>query len=143
MVLSLKEFDSATEIVKEIDHEITETKNTLNGYLRRLENIRALAEKSKKIREMVSKFAGKKAIIESGEVSISGINLILDAKSIHELAAIEEVVRSQQEKLIALQRVREGLKWADQIGETEGIRFLVLEKDGVPIKILLRFISEL
>jgi len=143
MVVSLKEFDSATEIVKELDHEITETKNALNGYLRRLENIRALAEQSKKIREMVSKFAGKKAIVESGEVSISGVNLILDAKSIHELAAIEEVVRSQQEKLIALQRVREGLKWADQIGETEGIKFLVLEKDGVPIKILLRFISEL
>jgi len=143
MVVSLKEFDSATEIVKEVDHEITETKNALNGYLRRLENIRALAEQSKKIREMVSKFAGKKAIVESGEVSISGVNLILDAKSIHELAAIEEVVRSQQEKLIALQRVREGLKWADQIGETEGIKFLVLEKDGVPIKILLHFISEL
>ena len=143
MVVSLKEFDSATEIAKEVDHEITETKNTLNEYLRRLEDIRALAEKSKKIREMVSKFAGKKAIIESGEVSISGINLILDAKSIHELAAIEEVVRSQQEKIIALQRVREGLRWADQIGETEGIKFLVLEKDGVPIKILLRFMSEL
>ena len=143
MVVSLKEFDSATEIVKAVDHEITETKNTLNSYLRQLEDIRALAEKSRRIREIVSKFAGKKATVESGEVSISGISLILDAKSIHELAAIEEVVRSQQEKLAALQRVREGLKWADQIGETEGVKFLVLEKNGVPEKILLRFASEL
>jgi len=142
MVVNLKEYDSATEIVKTVDHEITETKNTLNGYLRRLEDIRTLAEKSKKIREIVSRFAGKKAIAESAEVSISGINLNLDAKAIHELAAIEEVVRSQQEKLVALQRTREGLKWADQIGETEGIKFLVLEKDGVPEKILLRFVSE-
>ena len=142
MVVSLKEFDSATEIVKAVDHEITETKNALNSYLRQLEDIRALAEKSRRIREIVSKFAGKKATVESGEVSISGISLILDAKSIHELAAIEEVVRSQQEKLIALQKVREGLKWVDQIGETEGVKFMVLEKNGVPEKILFRFVSE-
>lgn len=142
MVVDLREFDSATEIVKAVDHEITETKNTLNGHLRRLEDIRALAEKSKRIREIVSKIAGKRTIIES-EVSIGGIGLILDAKSAHELVAIEEVVRSQQEKLVALQRAREGLKWADQIGETEGVKFLVLEKDGVPVKILLRFMSEL
>jgi len=143
MAVSLKEFDSAIEIVKAVDHEITETKNMLNGYLRRLEDIRALAEKSRKIREVVFKFAGKKTTAEAGEISISGINLILDAKSIHELAAVEEVVRSQQEKLIALQKAREGLKWADQIGETEGVKFLVLEKNGVPEKILLRFASEL
>ena len=143
MVVSLKEFESATEIVKAVDHEITETKNTLSGYLRKLEDIRALAEKSRRIREIVSRFAGKRTIAETGEVSISGINLILDAKAVHELAAIEEVVRNQQEKLVALQRVREGLKWADQVGETEGVKFIVLEKNGVPEKILLRFMSEL
>lgn len=142
MVVSLKEFDSAIEIVKAMDNEIAETKNTLSGYLRRLEDIRALAEKSKRIREIISKVAGRRAIIESGEVSIGGIGLILNAKSVHELTAIEEAVRSQQEKLVALQRAREGLKWADQIGETEGVKFLVLEKNGVPEKILLRFVSE-
>lgn len=142
MVVGLKEFDSATEIVKAIDQEITETKNTLNGYLRRLEDLRAFAEKSKRIREIVFKFAGKKAIAEVAEVSVSGINVILEAKAVHELVAIEEVVRSQQEKLVALQKAREGLKWADQIGETEGVKFLVLEKNAVPEKILFRFMSE-
>jgi len=142
MAINLKEFGSAIEIVKAVDQKITETKNALNGYLRQLEEVRALAEKSKKIREIVSKFAGKKAIVESAEVSISGINLILEAKALHELAAIEEVIKSQQEKLVALQRAREGLKWADQIGETEGIKFVVLERNGVPEKILLRFVSE-
>jgi len=140
MVVSLKEFDSAIEIVKAVDQEISETKNTLNGYLRRLEDIRMLAERSRRIREIVSKFAGKKAIVESAEVSVSGINLVLEAKAVHELVAIEEVVRSQQEKLVALQRAREGLKWADQIGETEEVKFLVLEKNGVPERILIRYI---
>jgi hypothetical protein len=142
MAVRLKEFDSATEIVKVVDQEITETKNTLSGYLRRLEDLRAMAEKAKRIREIISKISGKRAIVESGEVSVSGIILIFDAKSVHESAAIEEVVRSQQEKLVTLQRTRESLKWADQIGETEGVKFLVLEKNGVPEKILFKFVSE-
>jgi hypothetical protein len=141
MAVSLKEFDSAIEIVKALDSKIREIRNNLNGYLRRLEDMRPLAEKSRRIRELVSRFAGKRATVES-EVSISGIGLILDAKLVHEQAAIEEAVRSQQEKLVELQKIREGLKWADQIGETEGIKFLVLEKDGVPEKILFRFMSE-
>jgi len=143
MVVSLKEFESATEIVKAVDQQIAETKNTLSRYLSQLEDIRTLAEKSRRIREIVYRFTGKRAIVETGEVSISGINVILDAKAIHESAVIEEVVRSQQERLVELQKVRESLKWVDQIGETEGVGFLVLEKDGVPKKILLRFVSEL
>jgi hypothetical protein len=142
VAINLREFDSANEIVKTVDHEITETKNILNGYLRRLEDIRELAEKSKKIREIISKFAGKRTAFETGEVSIGGMSVILDAKIFHEQAAIEEVVRSHQERLAELQRIREGLKWTDQIGDAEGIKFTVLEKDGVPKKILVRFMPE-
>lgn len=141
MATNLKEYDSAIETVKSLEHEITETKNTLNGYLRQFEDVRALAEKSKKIRELFSKYTGRRIVTE-GEVSVSGINLVLEAKAIHELTALEEVVRSQQERLIGLQKARESLRWVDQIGETEGVRFLVLEKDGIPKKILIRFISE-
>ena len=63
---------------------------------------------------------------------------MLDANPFHELTIIEEAVRSQQEKLLFLQKSREALKWLDQIGETEGIKYLVLEKDGVPERILLK-----
>jgi len=63
---------------------------------------------------------------------------VLDANPFHELTIIEEAVRSQQDKLLFLQKSREALKWLDQIGETEGIKYLVLEKDGVPERILLK-----
>ena len=66
------------------------------------------------------------------------LNVVLDANPFHELTTIEEAVRSQQEKLLFLQKSREALKWLDQIGETEGIKYLVLEKDGVPERILLK-----
>lgn len=139
MVVELKEYESASDIARTIDDEISRTKSMLGEYLRRLDEIRALAERSKKIRDVVFKLAGKKANQENlGEISVGGLNVVLDANPFHELTAIEEVVRSQQDRLLVLQKSREALKWVDQIGDTEGLRYLVLEDDGVPERILFK-----
>jgi len=139
MVVEIKEYNSAEEIAETLEKEISETKSTLGEYLRRLDDIRALAEKSRKIHDVVMKLAGKKAATESlGEISIGSLSLILDANPFHELTAIEQVVRSHQERLLVLQRAREALKWLDQLGDTEGLKYLVLQSDGVPERILFR-----
>jgi len=139
MVVEIKEYASAEEIAETLEKEISETKSTLGEYLRRLDDIRALAEKSKKIREVVLKLAGKKAATESlGEITIGNLNIVLDANPFHELTAIEEVVRSHQERLLVLQKTREALKWLDQLGDTEGLKYLVVESDGVPERILFK-----
>jgi len=139
MVVELKEYDSAEEIAKTIDGEISKTKSVLGEYLRRLDEIRTLAERSKKIRDVVLKLAGKKANQENlGEMSVGGLSVILDANPFHELTAIEEVVRSQQDRLLVLQKSREALRWVDQIGDTEGLKYLVLENDGVPARVLFK-----
>ena len=139
MVVEIKEYSSAEEIAENLDNKISETKSTLGDYLRRLDDIRTLAEKSKKIREVVMKLAGKKAVTESlGELSIGNLSIVLDANPFHELTAIEEVVRSNQEKLLVLQKAREALKWMDQLGDTEGLRYLVVENDGMPERILFK-----
>jgi len=139
MVVELKEYDSAVDIAKAIDMEIARTKSVLGEYLRRLDEIRTLAERSKKIREVVFKLAGKKAAQNTlGEITVGDLSVILDANPFHELTAIEEVVRSQQDRLLVLQKAREALNWVDQIGDTEGLRYLVLESDGVPERILLK-----
>jgi len=139
MVVELKTYDSAIRIAETVDEEISRTKSVLGEYLRRLDEIRALAERSKKIREVVFKLAGKKAAQETlGEVTVGSLNVVLDANPFHELTAIEEAVRFQQERLLDLQKSREALKWMDQIGNAEGIKYLVLEIDGIPKKILLK-----
>jgi len=139
MVVEIKEYGSAEEIAETLEKEISETKSTLGEYLRRLDDIRALAEKSKKIREVVMKLAGKKAATESlGEITIGNLNIVLDANPFHELTAIEEVVRSHQERLLVLQKAREAMKWLDQLGDTEGLKYLVVENDGVPERILFK-----
>ncbi|MCW4051848.1 MAG: hypothetical protein NWE78_01395 [Candidatus Bathyarchaeota archaeon] len=139
MVVELKEYESASDIARTIDEMISSTKSMLGEYLRRLDEIRALAERSKKIRDVVFKLAGKKANQENlGEISVGGLNVVLDANPFHELTAIEEVVRSQQDRLLVLQKSREALNWVDQIGDTDGLKYLVLEKDGVPDRILFK-----
>ena len=65
MVVEIKEYSSAEEISDTLEKQISETKSTLGEYLRRLDEIRALAEKSKKIHEVVMKLAGKKASSEN------------------------------------------------------------------------------
>jgi hypothetical protein len=139
MVIELREYDSAIEIAKRMDVEISQTKSVLGEYLRRLDEIRNLAERSKKIREVVFKLAGKKGGQNSlGEITVGDLSVILDANPFHELTAIEEVVRSQQNRLLVLQKAREALNWVDQIGDTEGLKYIVLESDGVPEKVLLK-----
>ncbi len=140
MVVEIKEYGSAEEIAETLDKDISNTKSTLGEYLRRLDEIRTLAEKSKKIREVVMKLAGKaKTSSESlGEISVGNLNIILDANPFHELTAIESVVRSHQERLLVLQKAREALKWLDQLGDTEGLKYLVVENEGVPERILFK-----
>ena len=140
MVVEIKEYESAEEIAETLDKDISHTKSTLGEYLRRLDEIRNLAEKSKKIREVVMKLAGKsKASSESlGEISVGNLNIVLDANPFHELTAIESVVRSHQERLLVLQKAREALKWLDQLGDTEGLKYLVVESEGVPERILFK-----
>lgn len=139
MVIQIKEYSSAEEIAGTLEKEISETKSALGEYLRRLDDIRALAEKSKKIHEVVLKLAGKKASSETlGEIAVGNLNIVLDANPFHELTAIEEVVRSHQERLLLLQKAREALKWLDQIGDTEGLKYLVVETEGVPERILFK-----
>ena len=139
MVVEIKEFESFEELEETLDKEISQTKTTLGENLRRLDDIRSLAEKSKKIREVVMKLSGKKASSESlGEVNVGSIKVVLEANPLDELNAIESVVRSHQERLLSLQKAREGLKPLDQLGETDGMNFMVVQNNGIPERILLK-----
>lgn len=140
MVEELKEYASANEMVKALDDKINLTKNMLGQYLRRLDEIRSLAERSKKVRDLVAKLAGKKdgGANMIGEISVGDMNIVLDANPLHELSAIEVAVKSQQDRLLMLQKAREGMEWTDQLDYVDGIKFTVLESNGVPARILLK-----
>ncbi len=140
MLVQIKEYTSAEEIAGTLDKQISETKSTLGEYLRKLDDIRSLAEKSKKIREVMLKLAGKKGgpTENLGEITVGTLNIVLDATPVHELNAIESVVRSHQERLLNLQKARDALKWLDQLGDTQGLKYIVVENEDIPERILFK-----
>jgi uncharacterized membrane protein YheB (UPF0754 family) len=139
MVTQIKEYTSAQAIAEDLDKQLSETKSILGEHLRKLDEIRTLAEKSKKVREVVLRLAGKKVSTDnSSEITVGTLNIVLDANPFHELTAIELVVRSFQERLLVLQKTREALKWLDQLGDTEGLKYLVVEDEGIPTRILFK-----
>lgn len=139
MVVEIKEFESVEELEDALDRDISQTKTNLGENLRRLDEIRALAERSKRIRQVVMKLAGKNSSPESlGVVDVGNIKVVLDTNPLDELTAVESVVRSHQERLLTLQKAREGLKPLDELGETDGMKFMVVQNNGVPERILLK-----
>ena len=137
--VGIVEYGSAEEIAAHIDAEISHAKSALGGYLRMLDDVRAVAEKSKKLHDVVAKVSGRKQRAESSErVDVNGLAIVLDATPLHELEALESVLRSHQQRLLALQKAKDALEPLDQFGGTEGIRYLVLEREGVPEQILLK-----
>ena len=140
MVVTIKTYNSVQEIEETVDKEIADTKSSLGEYLRKLDEIRTLAEKSKKIRETVMRLSGKKngSNENVGEIEVGGLKIILDANAFHELTAIESAVRSHQERLMVLQKAREGLRPLDQLGDTEGLKFMIVENQLVPERILIK-----
>jgi Lon protease-like protein len=137
--VGIKEYSSAMEIAENIDREIAETKSALGEYLRQLDDKRVVAEKTKRLHDVVAKMANKKEAKESSnQIEVNGLEIVLDATALNELTAIESVVKSHQQRLMALQQAREALQTLDQAGDTEGIKYLALEREGIPEQILLK-----
>ena len=137
--IGIKEYSSILEITKSIDHEIAETESSLSGYLRQLADRRAIAEKLQRLHDVVAKIADKKpSKDEPNNVDLNGLEIVLDTIALNELSTIKSVVRSHQQRLTTLQKAREVLQTVDNVGYTEGIKYLALEREGIPEQILLK-----
>jgi len=139
MFVGIREYGSAVEIAENIDTQIAHTKSALGEYLRQLYDVRAVAERSKKLHDIVAKVSGKKQRTENPEqVHVNGLAIVLDATPLHKLDALESVLRSHQQRLLSLQKAKDALGSLEPLGDTEGMRILVLERERIPEQILLK-----
>ena len=138
-LVTIREYSSPTEITEKIDKEIDNTKSALGQYLRQLEETKVVAEKLRKLQDAIAKATHKKLPKEKpNQIRIDGLEIVLDVTALHELDAIETVVRNRQQRLMALVKTKESLSSFGSLCETEGLKYLVLEKEGIPEQILLR-----
>jgi hypothetical protein len=137
--IGIEEYSSASEITQKIEKQIAATKSALGEYLRQLDDKKAVAEKVQKLHELVAKIANKKETKKNtNQIEVNGLEIFLDATALNELTALESVVKSHQQRLMALQQAQEALKALDQVSDTEGIRYLVFQKEGIPEQVLLK-----
>jgi hypothetical protein len=136
--MAIKDYSSFSQLTEMINREISQSKSKLGEYLLQIDKKKTIAEKSRKIRAAVYKLTEKKQNNEAqGEFEINGLQIVLNATPRHEIEALESVVKSQQDRLQFLQNTKTSLKEFDQLGEIQGINFFVVERYGVPERILL------
>jgi hypothetical protein len=63
VVKEIVTYASIPELAEALDKKISDTKSSLGEYLRKLDEIRNLAEKSKKIRDTVMRLSGKRVAL--------------------------------------------------------------------------------
>lgn len=135
--LELRTFQTPEELKKFLDDEIGRLRTLLGDHLRRLEEARIKAEKLRKAHDALAKFAGSKQIpnFEGREVDMTGLRVMINPTPRQEMDLLEEVVKTLQDKLNTVQRVRKAF---DPLAVEEGIvTITVAIADNVPHKLML------
>jgi hypothetical protein len=134
----LKVFNSPEELKKFLDDEIGRIRTLLGDYLRRLEEVRIKTDRLKKAQDALVKFAGEKQITtsESREIDLSGLKVFVNPSPRQETDTLEDMVRSLQDKLNMIQRIRKALD--PLISFEEGIVTIsAVTADNIPTKIMI------
>ncbi len=134
----LRIFNTPEELKKSLDDEIGRVRTLLGDYLRRLEENRIKIERLKKAQEAIVKFAGEKQIplLEGREIDLSGLKVLVNPSLRQEMDALEDVVKSLQDKLNIMQKIRKALDPLTSF--EEGIVTIVtVMSDNIPIKIMI------
>ncbi|MEM1547081.1 MAG: hypothetical protein QXY40_08900 [Candidatus Methanomethylicia archaeon] len=139
MALEVKTYSSISDLVKDIDNQISIVREMLGGYLKMIEDLREKAEKIKKFEETILKLTGKRPTTTTAEFELAGLKIVVGARPSEELSTIEDVVRVLQDKLTALQKVRKAIEPLLTSSEEVGVAsYLVQIIDGIPVKILIK-----
>lgn len=139
--IELHTFKSVAELTKQLDDEVSRIKTLLGEYLRRLDESRARLEKLRKTQEVISKLTGgKSAAARTGEgqtLDLMGLKVLVYVSPEDEAEVLEESVKTLQDKLNVLQRVRKALEPLGSLEEA-GATLTAVMNDGIPTRILLK-----
>ncbi len=133
-LIDIRRYNSVSEFIKDIDAEITRLKGELGELLRRLENAKAKAEVLVKLESLLAGTGGK---LGGTELNLGQAKAIINPTPKQEFDILVDVVRSLQNRIIALERARKDLDPLVRIGDLD-LTLEVIYENGVPSKILVR-----
>ena len=142
-VTDLKSFGSVSELNSFIDREISELKAQLGEHLRRLEAVKAKAETLVKFENLLSELAkaarrgGAMSVAEEKEFEIGAMKIVVNPSPKQELEILIATVRSLQERIMLLERIKKSLEQLARIQDIE-IKLEVLFENEIPTKVFIR-----
>jgi len=139
MSYDLLTFTSIDEFMEYLDSQINQLKTKVDLLERRYAQLRSRAERIRRLEEVLSKLVGEQ-VRSINEVDFMGIKVVVSARAIDELAAVEETLAALRDSLEALTRVREVIsRLAREVsGEKGGVNLLVQTFNGIPVRLLFK-----
>jgi len=140
-VSELVRFNSVTDFIEYLDKEIGELRGKLGELLRRLESTKAKAMLINKFESLVSELA-KSAGQQAGPAGTWEINLgltrvVVNPTPKQELDALVAVVKSYQERVVMLERLKKNLEPLTKLSEIE-IGIEVVFENMIPTMIFIK-----
>jgi|YelNatPaOPRAMG01_1025707.scaffolds.fasta_scaffold27803_4 predicted component of type VI protein secretion system len=139
MSYDLLSFTSFTDFVEYLDGQIGQLKSKIEFLEKRYETLKSKADKVRKLETILSKLVGEQ-IRAINEVDFMGIRVVVSARALDELVAVEETLAALKDTLAALTRVREVVSSLAKETEVEkgGLSLIVQTINGIPVKLLFK-----
>jgi acetate kinase len=139
MSYDLLSFTSFTDFVEYLDGQIGQLKSKIEFLEKRYETLKSKADKVRKLETILSKLVGEQ-IRAINEVDFMGIRVVVSARALDELVAVEETLAALKDTLAALTRVKEVVSSLAKETEVEkgGLSLIVQTINGIPVKLLFK-----
>jgi len=135
-LIDIVKYNSVSEFFKHLDSKIVELRSQLGELLRRLENAKAKAEVLVKLESLLAETAaGSK--LGGTEINLGQAKAIINPTPKQEFEILVDVVRSIQNRIVALERIRKDVEPLSRLGEVD-LTLEVVYENGLPTKILIR-----
>ncbi len=135
-LLDVKRYSSVGDFLKELDAEITRLKGELGELLRRLDSAKAKAEVLVKLENLLSSTTGG-GKLGGTEIPLGQAKAIINPTPKQEFDILVDIVRSLQNRIVALERVRKDMEPLVKLGDLD-LTLEVIYENGIPSKILVK-----
>ncbi|MEM4461539.1 MAG: hypothetical protein QW695_01535 [Candidatus Bathyarchaeia archaeon] len=136
MVVEVRGFERFQDFIESIDSEVTRLKALLGDYMRRVESVKARAEKHLKVQGAISKIA-KKKLPEGEVIDLKGVEALINPSPKQELDILLEAMQSVQDRINQLENIKKSVS-VFQEAQSLDIPIEVVYRDGIPKTIIVR-----
>ncbi len=143
MATEVREFSSLSEFIKFVDEKLSEYRRMLGELLRTLEDVRARAEQSTKLKNLLARLraasgeaGGGGEVQPSPVIDLRGFKVAFNPTAEVELEFLEQLVESINEKISRLQTIRKELEALGGEDIEATIRAVII--DDVPRAIMIK-----